>query len=729
MEGAPAIYSAVADSGERRPVSRRPWLWIGLVITLCSVPTILHFLGVSFSTARDMLTPAEAAVMSASQLKNAMYHALGGSFVHTLLEWSAFCTAIFTVILAFVHFAVRWDVVTPIIAVSLFWAGCMDAFHTLAADHLLDPSASSEDLIPFTWAICRTFNALIPMFAMGLLLWRGGSKAGGRGQVWFVSAVSTLFGVLAYGIIHLCATTARLPRTIFPDSLITRPWDVVPLGLYVVSAVIVYPLFYRQYRGAFAFAIWLSVLPNIATQLHMAFGSKALFDSDFNVAHSLKIMAYCIPFGGLALDYMRTYRYEREAALRLGTEINQRQAVQEQLAEARLREAQIGSRIQKTLLLGRPPQEAPGLEISAISVPSEQIDGDFYDFLQHQKYLDIVVGDVMGKGVPAALMAAATKAKLMQVLQKYSDDRYRVARPDTIVNALHEEICRELIDLDSFITLVYARFDFETHELYLVDCGHTATIHYHRNSGASSLLKSDQLPLGVDVRQKYTQLTIPVGQGDVVLFYSDGVTEAMNANEELFGQDRLLQIVANGRGHGVNRLIADIRRGVTAFSGKVSQSDDLTCVAVRVDEAAAMWTQQRTFSTSLDSLAEIREFLRESWSAAGAGETNANFISLMEIGVNEAASNIMKHAFGELATNALGVLVEVYRDKLRVILSHTGEFFEPSTIPVPVMDIPQEGGFGLFVIDEVMDNVHYGRSDNGTSWISMTRRFEETWGN
>ncbi|MFQ6048031.1 MAG: PAS domain S-box protein, partial [Phycisphaerae bacterium] len=289
--------------------SKIPKQFIWAVVAICALPTLLNLLGLDFGSAQPSLDLRAASRMAPNELVDALHHSLAGSFTHTLLEWSAFCTAIFTVILAFVHFKIKRDVVTPIIGVALFWAGCMDAFHTLAADRLIQATADNRNLIPFTWAICRLFNALIPIVAVALLLVRR-VPMGQRSGFYFVSIVSLAFGLLAYGIINICATSNRLPETMFPNSTVTRPWDIAPLGLYLFSGAVVYPLLHRWRRDLFSLCLWLSVIPDATTQFHMAFGSTALFDNHFNIAHFLKIMAYLVPFAGLCLDYVRTYRQQ-----------------------------------------------------------------------------------------------------------------------------------------------------------------------------------------------------------------------------------------------------------------------------------------------------------------------------------------------------------------------------------------------------------------------------------
>ncbi len=253
-----------------------------------------------------------------------MFYTLAGSFTHTLLEWSAFLAALFTVFLAFMHFSMKRDVTTPIIGVALFCAGFMDAFHTLAADRLIEAVADNRNLIPFTWAICRMFNALIMIVGLSIVLTKRTSEF--KGNIRFVLSISALFGLLAYVIIDYCATSASLPQTMYQDSLITRPYDVLPLILFVVGGLTIFRRFYREQPGLFSHALLWSIVPQIVVQLHMAFGSTALFDNHFNIAHFLKIIAYLVPLMGLSLDYLRTYQQvEKEVAIRQQAEAQVRE--------------------------------------------------------------------------------------------------------------------------------------------------------------------------------------------------------------------------------------------------------------------------------------------------------------------------------------------------------------------------------------------------------------------
>ena len=277
---------------------------------VCVFPFVLTLFGVDFSTSGKSLTVTALNSQTGASLADTVHLSLAGSFTHTILEWSAFCTAIFTAILAFVHFSIKRDITTPVIALALMFSGCMDAFHTLAADRLIASVSDTQNFIPFTWAICRIFNAMILIVGVLFLSIRGVKEI--KADILLIILISIMFGVVAFIIIHVSATSIDLPQTQFPDNLITRPYDVVPLLLFIFAGIYIYPRFYNKNPSLFAHALVISAIPEIAVELHMAFGSTALFDSHFNIAHFLKIFAYLVPFSGLALDYIYTSRNEQK---------------------------------------------------------------------------------------------------------------------------------------------------------------------------------------------------------------------------------------------------------------------------------------------------------------------------------------------------------------------------------------------------------------------------------
>ncbi|MDQ2731031.1 MAG: SpoIIE family protein phosphatase [Armatimonadota bacterium] len=256
------------------------------------------------------------------------------------------------------------------------------------------------------------------------------------------------------------------------------------------------------------------------------------------------------------------------------------------LAEAHQREVEVGARIQQTFLLGDPPHGFAGVTVSAFTMASDQIDGDFYDFYQHDsRRLDIVVGDVMGHGVPAALCSAAIKSDLLRAMSHLiAASEGKLPEPDAIVEAVHGEVTRRLISLETFATLCYARFDLSRQRLLLVDCGHTKTVHFHGPTGKCDLIEGDNMPLGSTEAEVYSQESIALEEEDVFFFYSDGLIEAKNDKDELFGVDRLAQLVESRGRLDPDSLIREVHGAVVGFTGSAKFTDDLTCVVVKIDK-------------------------------------------------------------------------------------------------------------------------------------------------
>jgi len=256
-----------------------------------------------------------------------------------------------------------------------------------------------------------------------------------------------------------------------------------------------------------------------------------------------------------------------------------------ELAQARQREVEVGAKIQQTLLFGQPPHDLPKVQLAVLTLPSQQIDGDFCDFYRHNdRCLDVVVGDVMGKGVPAALLGAAIKSYFLRALSSLvaSLDRGELPEPEEIVTLVHADVTRHFIGLESFATLCYARFDLERRQVAFVDCGHTKTVHFQCRRGLCETLRGKNIPLGFSEREIYKQVVIPVEAGDMLFFYSDGVTEAENETGEFFGEDRLIELIQTHGGLEPETLIDQVRGAVVAFARTETFADDVTCVAVKI---------------------------------------------------------------------------------------------------------------------------------------------------
>ena len=282
-------------------------------------------------------------------------------------------------------------------------------------------------------------------------------------------------------------------------------------------------------------------------------------------------------------------RHELEVRLRAGLRILDLQEAllssADELTEARTREIEMGGRIRQTLLVGDPPALQPGLELSARTHPGTKLGGEFHDFFPHNDHcLDIVIGDVQGQGLPAALIAAATRNYFLRVLHQAA-----VAggdgppSPAQIVTQVHDSIAGQFLGQKSFETLCYARFDSRARQVDYVDCGYTPIVHFRQSDGTCTLLRGDNMPLGFSQHENYRQLSLPFAPGDQFLFYSDGITNAQSELGEAFGSDRLVDLVKEWGGGAPDELITRVQAAVLEFA-ESPISEHLACIAVRIAE-------------------------------------------------------------------------------------------------------------------------------------------------
>lgn len=431
----------------------------------------------------------------------------------------------------------------------------------------------------------------------------------------------------------------------------------------------------------------------------------------------------------------RALRLVEAFALQIAMVVENERLYREYIQSERLRqEVEIGSRIQQTLLLGQPPRNLSGLHIASLTIPSQRIDGDFYDFIRHSDHcIDIVIGDVMGKGIPAALFGAATKSQFVRAAGHIisSSGNIRLPIPEEIVALVHNEVTDQFIEFDSFVTICYARFDTKLRKMDYVDCGHTRTVHFQRNEDSYRLLEGENLPIGFTKHEIYRQSSVRFGEGDVFLFYSDGITEAKNVKHEMFGESRLAELVSVNNDLAPEDLLRRIYNDLSCFSESETFADDLTCLAVKITTGGCeMYTltdveKDLVIVSELKELEKVRDFACLVCSQFAPSPANEDRAFEVRLALTEAVTNIIKHAYGERPGETICLKANAGSHSLVIRLSHTGESFDPITIPPPAFDGSRDGGFGLFIIASIMDSVEYTRDSDGSNLITMSKQFPE----
>jgi phosphoserine phosphatase RsbU/P len=237
-------------------------------------------------------------------------------------------------------------------------------------------------------------------------------------------------------------------------------------------------------------------------------------------------------------------------------------------------------KIAKSIQIGLLPNEdfqMNHLDISGFSEPAKIIGGDFYDFIKlSENKLILVIGDVSGKGIPAALYMSKVQAMIQFATQMFEN-------PREILIEVNRQIY-EQIDRKSFITMVIALFDLEKMTVKISRAGHNPVL--FSNNGNIDVLKNYGLGLGLEkgtyFEPNLEETLIKINPGNMLLFYSDGLNEAMNSTRKEFGLDNVIKILSENKSKSSKEIQNHLLNSVSAFRGEAEQNDDITFVVVKV---------------------------------------------------------------------------------------------------------------------------------------------------
>src|SRR4029077_19337480 len=263
-----------------------------------------------------------------------------------------------------------------------------------------------------------------------------------------------------------------------------------------------------------------------------------------------------------------------------------RQAAEKKRLEEELR---IAREIQMSLL-PQGPLVMPGLSVTALCVPAREVGGDYYDFLPlGERRLGLLIADVSGKGTSAALYMAELKGLVLSLSQIHTSPRELMITANRIIT--------DNLDARSFITMTYAIVDLRARTLTYARAGHTPLMFLPgpgcEGSHRVQVLAPDGLVLGlkIDKGEMFERLlveeTMALHPGDLYLLFTDGVTEAMNAAGDCFGEGRLGHLIEEHGHLPSDELRERVLREVQAFVGDAPQHDDITLVLLKIDERAA----------------------------------------------------------------------------------------------------------------------------------------------
>ncbi len=248
----------------------------------------------------------------------------------------------------------------------------------------------------------------------------------------------------------------------------------------------------------------------------------------------------------------------------------------ESLVQTRIQtEMELAKNVQMHLLPQRLPNVA-GLDIAAGALPAFQVGGDFYDFMEHPgDPFILTVGDITGKGMPAAMLMAMTRTLLRSKTRSFVRPS-----PVDILGSVNDEMYDDFTELSMFATVFVGQYDHAEKILYYANAGHSPVI-YCPAGGEASLLEADGAPVGVLPNSTCENQAIYFNPGDVLVAATDGFSEAGNNHGELFGYEKLLELVTNTAHLSAQTIMDTLFQTVAQFSAGHAQDDDQTVVVIK----------------------------------------------------------------------------------------------------------------------------------------------------
>jgi sigma-B regulation protein RsbU (phosphoserine phosphatase) len=249
--------------------------------------------------------------------------------------------------------------------------------------------------------------------------------------------------------------------------------------------------------------------------------------------------------------------------------------IKEVIEKERMEEELSIARDLQTSMLPSQCPKIEGFEMAAYSVSAREVGGDFYDFIEMaEDKIGIVIGDVTGKSVSGALVMSASRS----VFRMLSEEGLGVGEIMVRANSR----TKKDTTAGMFVALLYAVLNVCDRTLSFCSAGQTQPIYLSSETGEPRLLETlgDNFPLGIIDDADYMETLLKLKAGDKVVFYTDGIVEAMNENEEVFGFDRLLEVVKNEGEGNSEELKKRIIAKVDEFSGSAAQNDDLTVIVL-----------------------------------------------------------------------------------------------------------------------------------------------------
>lgn len=357
----------------------------------------------------------------------------------------------------------------------------------------------------------------------------------------------------------------------------------------------------------------------------------------------------------------------------------------------------------KTINRKLPAENSP-LDFYASLIPARDVGGDLYDYFLRNDCLFFCIGDVTGKGVPAALLMAVMRAM-------FRSEARRSDKAANIVETMNRNLSEESA-AGYFVTMFVGILDLNTGHLDYCNAGHEAPL----VSGEPLPIKPN-LPVGALPDWTYEGQEAQLKEGDMLFLYTDGLTEAKNTEKQSMGRKRVLQLAQEHTNDAPQQLVDLMKAEAHRHSGKAEQSDDITLLAIR-------WRNQGNklvIKPLMDNIGKLNPFVME---AAQHACLNEKETKRLRLAVEESVANVIN--YGEATSITLQAIME--DGQLVLTIDDDGKPFDPTENSTTDLSVPADqrppGGMGIILLQQMTDGLEYQRTTDGHNILTLRKRID-----
>lgn len=393
------------------------------------------------------------------------------------------------------------------------------------------------------------------------------------------------------------------------------------------------------------------------------------------------------------------------------------------LQKAEVIQERIGSelRIARKIQMEMIPREnsvvRKDMQVYGSLVPAREVGGDMFDFFLRDEKLFFCIGDVSGKGIPAALLAAVIHS-LFRSASAHENN------PSRMMQTINETSCQGN-EANMFVTLFIGVLDLPTGRLRYCNAGHDCP--FVLNPDPQIIDCKPNIPVGLFEDFKYETQEYMLPSDSILFLYTDGLTEAMNPKHKMFGMERTKKVLQGLKNEqDIHILLQQMTNAVNQYTEDAEQSDDLTMLAIRYTPRTENYTLDMTLTlkNDLSQIDLLGDFVKDVSKQLNLEPKNAGNVRLA---VEEAVVNVINYAYTNASEGTIWVEAKSDEEWLKFIISDEGVPFDPTEALQADTTLSAEerpiGGLGIYLVRQLMDSINYERIDN-KNILTLRKRIE-----